>query len=52
MTDTCRLCGNPIAPWEPFVRRLAGDNIDVRHANSADCKPTTKPKEDNDGTTD
>ena len=48
MTDQpelCHRCGNQIQAWEPSIRRLAGNNIDVRHASTADCKPTPKPKD-------
>ena len=44
--ELCYRCGNPIKPWEPSVRRLVGNNIDVRHAVPADHKPTKKPKEE------
>ena len=45
--ELCYRCGNPIAPWQSSIRRLVGANIDVRHANPADHKPTKKPKEEN-----
>ena len=48
MTDQpelCYRCLNPIEPWQASIRRLVGNNIDVRHASEADHLPTPKPKD-------
>ena len=44
----CSVCGHPVEPWQPYIRKLSGATGELvwtqRHTNSADCKPTRKPE--------
>lgn len=45
---TCSLCGWPIETWQPFIRKLSGEDgaleWSARHTNVMDCKPTKEPE--------